>query len=137
MLRTLSTQLHFVRAIQAVDTTGVEPLVTLRDETPEGIQELTIGLENPRIKEALEGERKVGRMGRVRRVRGNTVRRDGEGTGVEDRRSQEEREWNPLDGAQGRTAGGYFVVESGRGGAGAGGAGVGAEVLKEKEMGKA
>jgi hypothetical protein len=137
MLRTLSTQLHFVRAIQAVDTTGVEPLVTLRDETPEGIQELTIGLENPRIKEALEAERKVGRMGRVRRVRGNTAGRGGEGTGVEDRRSQEEREWNPLEGAQGRTAGRYFVVESGRGGAGAGGAGVGAEVPKEKEMGKA
>jgi hypothetical protein len=137
MLRTLSTQLHFVRAIQAVDTTGVEPLVTLRDETPEGIQELTIGLENPRIKEALEGERKVGRMGRVRRVRGNTAGGGGEWTGVEDRRSQEEREWNPLEGAQGRTAGRYFVVESGRGGAGTDRAGVGAEVTREKETGKA
>jgi hypothetical protein len=131
MLRTLSTQLHFVRAIQAVDTTGVEPLVTLRDETPEGIQELTVGLDDPRIKEALKGESKVGRMGRVRRVRGNGK---GEGNGVEDRRSTEERRWDPLRGAQGRTEGRYFVVESGRviGGGGAGPDGE-AEVPKEKK----
>jgi hypothetical protein len=127
MLRTLETQLHFVRAIQAVDTTGMEPLVTLRDETAEGIQEMTIGLENPRIKEALDVERKVGRMGRVRRVRG----KGGEGNVVEDRRSLEEREWDPLSGAQGRTAGRCFVVKSGRGG---GGGGAGTE---EKETGKA
>jgi hypothetical protein len=132
MLRTLSTQLHFVRAIQAVDTTGVEPLVTLRDETMEGLQELTIGLDNPQIMEALEGERKVGRMGRVRRMRGNGK---GEGKGLEDRRSLEERKWDPLKGAQGRTEGRYFVVESGRV-SGGGGAGAGAEdqveVPKEK-----
>jgi hypothetical protein len=125
MLHTLSTQLHFVRAIQAVDTTGVEPLVTLRDETEEGIQELRIGLDNPRIKAALEGERKVGRMGRVRRIKG-------EGRGVEDRRSLEERRWDPLKGAQGRTEGRYFVVESGKSGGG-----TGIVELKEKEMGEA
>ena len=123
-----------MRAIQAVDTTGVEPLVTLRDETAEGIQELTIGLENQRIKEALEGERKVGRMGRVRRIRGGRIgngKGEGklEGKGVEDRRSQEEREWDPLRGAQGRTEGRYFVVESGKSGGGAG-----VEALKEKEI---
>lgn len=109
----------------------MEPLVTLRDETPEGIQELTIGLENPRIKEALEAEKKVGRMGRVKRVRGDLgTGKGGEGKGVEDRRSHEEKQWEPLRGAQGRTEGGYFVVESGRGGAGA-------EPLKEKETGEA
>lgn len=127
MVRTLETQLHFVRAIQAVDTTGVEPLVTIRDETEQGIREMTIGLEHPRIKEALEAESKVGRMGRVRR------RRDGK---VEDRRSTEEREWEPLEGAQGRTMGRYFVVESGRvGGGGAKEAGAAVEAPGEKETG--
>jgi hypothetical protein len=121
MLETLHTQLHFVRAIQAVDTTGVEPLVTIRDETPEGIQELTVGLENPRIKEALGREEKVGRMGRVRR------RRDGE---IEDRRSLEEKEWDPLKGTEGRTVGRHFVVESGKS------VGLGIEGAKEKETGE-
>lgn len=120
-----------MRAIQAVDTTGVEPLVTLRDETPEGIQELTVGLDNPSIKEALGEERKVGRMGRVRRIRGNGK---GEEKGVDDRRSAEERQWDPLRGPQGRTEGRYFVVESGRVGGGSGaGADSQAEVPKEKE----
>jgi hypothetical protein len=131
MLRTLETQLHFVRAIQAVDTMGVEPLVTIRDETEEGIQELTIGLENERIKEALGAEKKIGRMGRVRR------RREGV---VEDRRCQEEKEWNPLEGAQGRITGGHFVVESGKRGGESGvaenGAGIGVGVEKEKETGE-
>jgi hypothetical protein len=131
MLRTLETQLHFVRAIQAVDTTDVEPLVTIRDETEEGIQELTIGLENEGIKEALGAEKKIGRMGRVRR------RREGL---VEDRRCQEEKEWNPLEGAEGRTTGGHFVVESGKRGGESGaaesGAGIGVGAEKEKETGE-
>jgi hypothetical protein len=131
MLRTLEMQLHFVRAIQAVDTTGIEPLVTIRDETEEGIQELTIGLENERIKEALRAEEKIGRMGRVRR------RREGV---VEDRRHQKEKEWNPLEGAEGRTMGGHFVVESAKRGGESGvaenGARIGVGVSKEKEAGE-
>src|SRR3954454_3409908 len=33
MLKTLHSQLHFVRDIQSVDTEGVEPLQSIRDET--------------------------------------------------------------------------------------------------------
>ena len=40
MLSTLSSQLHFVKDIQSVDTTGVEPLRSLRDETAEGEKEV-------------------------------------------------------------------------------------------------
>jgi hypothetical protein len=131
MLRILEMQLHFVRAIQAVDTTGVEPLVTLRDETEEGIKRCTIGLENPRIKEALAAERKVGRMGRVRRRKEEKV---------EDRRSEEEKQWDPLQGAKGRTAGRYFVVHSGKSSSGVGGireaTGAVETYMEEKEAGE-
>jgi hypothetical protein len=119
MLSTLSTQLHFVRAIRGVDTTGVEPLVTIRDETEQAVRERTIGLQNDRIREALRAEKKVGRMGRVRRVRrGNGGEKEGMENGEvgeADRRSEEERAWEPLEGAKERTVGRWFVVESGRG----------------------
>lgn len=65
MLSTLHSQLHFVRDIQSVDTKGVEPLQSIRDETPEGLEEITIGLGD--LKEAFEMEEIVGRMGRPRR----------------------------------------------------------------------
>ena len=44
-MRTLTAQLHFVKEIQGVDTTGVEPLRSIRDETPEAIQENEITLD--------------------------------------------------------------------------------------------
>ena len=45
MLRTLGLQLHFVRKMQSVDTEGVEPLQSIRDETAEGWKDATIGVE--------------------------------------------------------------------------------------------
>ncbi|KAL9134867.1 MAG: hypothetical protein Q9175_003937, partial [Cornicularia normoerica] len=48
MISDLQSQLQFVKAIQEVDTEGVEPLVALRDETEEGEKEGTIGLEEMR-----------------------------------------------------------------------------------------
>lgn len=45
MLQTLRSQVHFVKQVQSVDTTGVEPLVCIRDETSEAIEEDTIKLE--------------------------------------------------------------------------------------------
>ncbi|RYC53837.1 hypothetical protein CHU98_g12375, partial [Xylaria longipes] len=54
MLSTLSSQLHFVRAIQGVDTAGVSPLRVIRDETAAGLREQTIGLAE--LWEALEAE---------------------------------------------------------------------------------
>ncbi|KAL2872775.1 DUF726 domain protein [Aspergillus lucknowensis] len=66
MLETLESQIHFVREIQKVDTTGVEPLQSIRDESPEAVKENTIGLE--RLKEAMSKERVVGRNKKIQRV---------------------------------------------------------------------
>ncbi|KAL4918254.1 hypothetical protein BDW62DRAFT_210720 [Aspergillus aurantiobrunneus] len=66
MLEMLESQIHFVREIQKVDTTGVEPLQSIRDETPEAVKENTIGLEQ--LKEALSKERVVGRNKKIQRI---------------------------------------------------------------------
>lgn len=109
MLDTLHQQLYFVRAIQSVNTDGVKPLQSIRDETDAGIKEITIGLESKEIKEALAKEEVRGRMRRPRRKRsdgGQGVRREG----VED--------WDVLGTAGSvveRAGGRYFVVRSGKG----------------------
>ncbi|KAL4820200.1 hypothetical protein BDW67DRAFT_172938 [Aspergillus spinulosporus] len=66
MLETLESQIHFVKEIQKVDTTGVEPLQAIRDESPEAVKENTIGLEQ--LREALSKERVVGRNKRIQRI---------------------------------------------------------------------
>ena len=61
LLNDLGSQLQFVKAIQRVDTEGVEPLVTIRDETEEGQQEAEITFDTLRDefkKEELLGERR-------------------------------------------------------------------------------
>ncbi|KAK4120000.1 hypothetical protein N657DRAFT_532767, partial [Parathielavia appendiculata] len=105
MLQTLHAQLHFVRDIQRVDTTGVEPLSSIRDETPEGIREATVALAT--LQHALAEEEVYGRCKRPRRMRskgtgGGAVRKVEEG--VED--------WDVL-GCAAETVGRYFVVRSG------------------------
>ena len=100
MLSTLHSQLHFVREIQSVDTEGLEPLQSIRDETPEGINDITIGMKD--LKEAFEKEDIVGRMGRPRRRR--------EKLGV-----QEVENWDVLREAKDKVktlSGEYFVVRS-------------------------
>jgi len=92
-----------VRDIQSVDTKGMEPLQSLRDETEEGIREATIGLND--LKDAFENEEIVGRNRRPRRKRGNLV----DTKGVED--------WDVLGTATEKveTPGGrFFVVRSGK-----------------------
>jgi hypothetical protein len=101
MIRTLRSQLHFVRDVQRVETGGVEPLRAIRDETPEGIVESTIGMEE--LKDALAAEVRFGHYRRPRRVRG--ARPDVPGAEAED--------WDPL-GCASRTAGRYFVMKSGK-----------------------
>lgn len=99
MLRTLSSQLHFVKEIQRIDTTGVEPLQSLRDETVAGEQSAELGLEA--LKDALAKEDVRGKFHkRIRR------RRDAELERAED-------EWNVLGTASKKT-GRYFVVEGGK-----------------------
>lgn len=101
MLKTLHSQLHFVRDIQSVDTEGIEPLVGIRDETKAGIESETISLDTPEIMKALENEVVLGRNKRPRRRRDVKV----DTQGVED--------WDVL-GTAGRTEGRYFVVNSGK-----------------------
>lgn len=100
MLSTLSSQLHFVQEIQKVDTTGVEPLRSLRDETMAGEQEAELGMEA--LREALELEEVRGKHHkRIRRRNGG--------------RSEEKEEWDVLGTAE-RKVGRYFVVEGGKDG---------------------
>lgn len=99
MLRDLKAQLHFVKAIQAVDTTGVEPLQAIRDETVQARKENEITLES--MKEALGNEEVVGRH--HRRIR----RRAGDVTDA-----KEVENWDVLGQAR-KKVGRYFIVESG------------------------
>lgn len=97
MITTLQNQLQFVRAVQRVDTGGVEPLRAIRDETDAARAEATVGLAD--LGDALSSEVLVGHYQRARRAR-------------EKAESEAER-WDALSTA-GRTAGRYFVVESGK-----------------------
>ena len=96
MLRTLETQLHFVREIQKVDTTGVEPLVSIRDETPEAVEENTITVAD--LQEDLDAEQKVGTNGRVRRIQSD------------DPEARKAEAWDLFKMAEGKTIGRLFVV---------------------------
>lgn len=102
LLATLRNQLHFVRSIQSVDTTGMPPLRAIRDETAAGLREQTIGLDT--LKESLGQEDVVGHSQRPRRRR----------EGLQGGRKNEAEDWDVLAGA-GETAGRYFVVRSGNG----------------------
>lgn len=99
MLADLRAQLHFVREVQRLNTEGVEPLRSLRDETDENV----VGLE--RMREALDKEVVVGKW-RKRRRRG-AAEEKGEGGKVGTER------WDPL-GQAARRVGRYFVVEEGK-----------------------
>ena len=104
MLNALALQLAFVEGMRKVDADGVEPLQSIRDETREGREEATIGLET--LKDALAKEDIKGRSRRPRRRRElvNTK-------GVED--------WDVLGTASDKLEtpmGKYFVVRSGKGG---------------------
>lgn len=95
LLNTLHTQLHFVRAIQAVDTTGVAPLTSIRDES----STTAVTLED--LKQSLAGETAVGFRGRPRRVRESSRERGAEELMVEEK-------------TRGRRERGYYIVESGK-----------------------
>ncbi len=95
MIATLQSQLHFVKAVQRVDTTGLEPLQAIRDETEGGRRESAIGLDD--LKEALAKETRVGHYKRPRRVK--------------EKIESEAENWDALSTAS-KKAGKYFVVES-------------------------
>ncbi|KAI1737095.1 hypothetical protein F4680DRAFT_220367 [Xylaria scruposa] len=124
MLATLSSQLHFVRAIQGVDTTDVAPLRVIRDETAAGLREQTIGLAE--LREALGAEDVVGHARRPRRRRIQKAGgQESRSSGVEERDTErrsasqdqeqtlnEEGNWDVLGGATETAGGRYFVVRS-------------------------
>ena len=96
MLKTLETQLRFVREIQKVDTTDVEPLVSIRDETPEAVEDNTITLAD--LQYELDAEEKVGKNRRIRRVpRADPL-------------ADKAERWNLFGMAEGKMVGRYFVV---------------------------
>jgi Asp-tRNA(Asn)/Glu-tRNA(Gln) amidotransferase C subunit len=102
MLKTLESQIHFVRSIQDVETKGVSPLQAIRDESREAIKESTIGLEA--LKDALAKEKVIGRSKRIQRE----AAIEEENTG-----HIESDQWdgNALGSAT-KTAGKYFVVQN-------------------------
>lgn len=103
MAETLQTQIHLVKNVQKVDTEGVEPLQSIRDETEEGIAEVTVGLDD--LSEAFAKEDFVGRNRRPRRIRERAV----DTTRVEN--------WDALGTASETIktpAGRFFVVRSGK-----------------------
>lgn len=104
MLSNLHTQLHFVRAIQAVDTTGVEPLRAIRDETVEGMNEQRISLET--LKGILDKEELAGFRRRPRRLRNGEA-----GDGMADEGREEEKLVEAV--TRERRERGYYLVHKG------------------------
>lgn len=100
MLATLQAQLHFVRDVRSVDTAGVEPLRSIRDETSAGVAESAVTLDT--LREALLRETAMGHRRRPRRVRGPG---DGE-------RCPEEKLVEAA--TEGRREKRYFIVASGK-----------------------
>jgi Asp-tRNA(Asn)/Glu-tRNA(Gln) amidotransferase C subunit len=98
MLETLSSQLRFVQEIQNTDTTGVEPLQSLRDETTAGEQDAEIDLAT--LKGALAQEE-------IRGTHHRRIRRRLDSSAGEHAES-----WDVLGSARKRV-GPYFVVEGG------------------------
>ncbi|KAK4197568.1 hypothetical protein QBC40DRAFT_101810 [Triangularia verruculosa] len=103
ILSDLHSQLHFLAHLQSVDTSDVEPLSSIRDETPEGLAEAAVTVDT--VKEALENEERVGKWRRPRRR-------------VQPAKEQREVEkWDVLGSASEKVTvggGGYFVVRSGK-----------------------
>ncbi|KAK2070863.1 hypothetical protein P8C59_005325 [Phyllachora maydis] len=66
MIGVLESQLRFVQHVQSIDTTGVEPLSSIRDDTAEGLREAAITLDQ--LKSALDDEISLGRVKRPRRI---------------------------------------------------------------------
>ncbi|KAI9791875.1 MAG: hypothetical protein M1816_003420 [Peltula sp. TS41687] len=99
MLQTLSSQLHFVKKIQSVDTTDVEPLRSIRDETQEAIRENTLTVE--KLRHAFDKEE----------VKGWTRRIERKKSLVSDPETKRAEDWDVLGQAK-RKVGRFFVVET-------------------------
>lgn len=99
MIEDLQSQLHFVQAIQKVDTDGVKPLQSIRDETKKSERENMITLES--LQAELDKEVVVGKRGRIKKKEGVVAD------------SNDVENWDPLAQAP-KKMGRYFVVETDR-----------------------
>lgn len=97
MIKDLQSQLHFVKAIQKVNTDGVEPLQSIRDETKRAERENMITVQS--LKDEFDKEVIIGRRGRI--VKAENSPCDTEGV----------VDWDPLSQAP-KKLGRYFVVET-------------------------
>ena len=100
MLKTLDSQLHFVREIQKLKTDSVTPLKSILDESPTADSEREIGYEE--LKGSLGDGDASRRLSRAKR----------RGTGTLDVPNEAE-DWDVLKQAE-RKAGRYFMVEAGK-----------------------
>lgn len=99
MIKDLQSQLKFVRAIQEVDTDGVEPLQSIRDETKDAERENEITMTT--LREEFDKEEVVGKRGRIRR------RRD-----VPDAvRDEQVNDWDPVSQAP-KKLGRFILVDT-------------------------
>ncbi|AEO61857.1 hypothetical protein MYCTH_2312522 [Thermothelomyces thermophilus ATCC 42464] len=114
MLADLDAQLHFVRDVQRVDTDGVDPLPSIRDETPAGLREATVTVDT--LRHALAEEEVVGRCRRPRRRRTGTATTSGGKGGQGQKQIEGVEDWDVL-GCAAEKVGRYFVVRSGKGAA--------------------
>lgn len=105
LIADLESQLQFVRAIQEVDTDGVEPLKAIRDETRDAKRESEIGLESLRAE--FEKEEVVGKRGRIMKREGFEAE-----TGDGERKDGVEG-WDLLRQAP-KKMGRFVVVETGK-----------------------
>ena len=99
MIKDLQSQLKFVRAIQEVDTEGVEPLQSIRDETKDAEREDEITVAT--LQKEFDKEEVVGKRGRIRR------RMDVPDTARDDQVT----DWDPLSQAP-KKLGRFIVVDT-------------------------
>lgn len=101
MMMDLKSQLRFVQTVQKVETEGVEPLQSLRDETRQGERESTITVES--LKAEFDKEAVVGKRGRI--VRRKVLHQ------VDEEPGEVLEDWDALAQAS-KKWGRYFVVET-------------------------
>ena len=106
MLARLQSQINFVREVQNVNTRGVAPLRSIRDESDEAERENEITVDS--LKDAFAREKVVGKhYKRIRRVGSLPGEDNDDGKAAVG-------EWDVF-GQSVRRIGNYFVVDHGRG----------------------
>lgn len=104
MMSTLAAQLHFVKEMQKVNTTGVEPLRAIRDETLQAEKEQEITLDT--LSDAMAQEEVVGKFYRRIRRKPDLAKPN-----------RQPDHWDPLQHSQ-KKSGKFFVVNSSKGSSG-------------------